>query len=78
MNPAYNAADDQWSEAKPTRPGRYLWRKDRKWDPIERNVVLKDGVLCVHSARFEQLVPLDRLDGGGSEWYVPHVQKGGV
>lgn len=77
-----DAADAlRWTDQKPTKPGRYLWRKDRKWEPVEREVVrLKEpaGVLGVWSHRFENFVPLAHLDAGGSQWLIADLRRNEV
>ena len=41
---------DQWTDTAPTKAGRYLWRKDRKWEPVYRDLVLRsDGRLYTYS-----------------------------
>jgi hypothetical protein len=68
--------DELWTLQKPTKPGFYRWRKDRKWEAIEREVKQRaDGVLVVFSSRLENWVPLIVLDCGGSEWFIADIKK---
>jgi hypothetical protein len=62
---------DQWTDTAPTTPGRYLWRKDRKWEPVFRDLVLRpDGRLYTYSERFLNWVPLSHIEAGGSQWHI--------
>ena len=62
---------DQWTDTAPTKAGRYLWRKDRKWEPVYRDLVLRsDGRLYTYSERFLNWVPLSHIEAGGSQWHL--------
>jgi hypothetical protein len=68
------APEALWTETKPVGPGVYRWRKDCKWEPVEREVRrLQDGSLVTYSHRFANWVDLKVLDSGGSEWFVPDL-----
>lgn len=70
--------DSLWTTDKPTKPGIYRWRKDRKWEYIEREILQRtDGVLVIYSQRYENWVPLHHLDAGGSEWLVADLVAAG-
>ena len=63
--------DAEWTDTAPTKPGRYLWRKDRKWEPVYRDLVLRaDGRLYTYSERFLNWVPLSHIEAGGSQWHI--------
>jgi hypothetical protein len=65
-----SAPKEVWTETLPTAAGRYLWRKNYQWEPIERDVYFSEvrGCLVCWSSRYEQAVPLIQLYG---EWLVP-------
>jgi hypothetical protein len=61
----------EWTDTAPTKAGRYLWRKDRKWEPVYRDLVLRsDGRLYTYSERFLNWVPLSHIEAGGSQWHL--------
>lgn len=63
--------DLEWTDTAPTKAGRYLWRKDRKWEPVYRDLVRRsDGRLYTYSERFLNWVPLSHLLAGGSQWHL--------
>ncbi len=64
--------DPEWTHTLPTTAGRYHWRKNYQWEPIERDVYLRDGVLVAWSSSYEQALPLIRLPG---EWSVADILK---
>jgi hypothetical protein len=58
----------RWHVEPPTQPGRFLWRRSEKWEPVERDVysMRGDDRLTSYSHRYCNLVTLDRLEG---EWF---------
>lgn len=66
--------DLEWTDTAPTKAGRYLWRKDRKWEPVYRDLVLRDdGRLYTYSERFLNWVPLSHIEAGGSQWHISNL-----
>ena len=76
-------ADPEWTLQAPKLPGRYRWRKNWQWEPVERDVRLAShgdfaGQLVTFSHRYGHEVPLNRLENGGSEWFAPDLLAGGI
>jgi hypothetical protein len=59
--------DVNWVTIDPTAPGFYSWRKNWQWEPVTREVRVReeDGVLITYSNRYVQWLPLNRV---GGEW----------
>jgi hypothetical protein len=76
-------SDPDWSLQAPTRPGTYRWRKNYQWEPITRDVKVASpssewaGQLVTFAHRYGHEVPLNRLEGGGSEWFGVDLISGG-
>ena len=66
----------------PTKPGRYCWRKNYQWEPVERDVLLAtsgefEGQLVTFSHRLGREVPLKWLHASGSEWLAEDLRRNG-
>ena len=56
------ALPNGWSNAAPARAGRYWWRRDASWEPVQRTVSARG---TDYSHRYCKPVPVETL---GGEW----------